>query len=123
MSSQIPAVFASLAKRCNVQEQEFFLLLYEGINTADEFFFRYNEMKALNTFVEDKMFNNFAAYDEGGNLALVPRGLDDDSKEAFNTSTDAACMRRLWTASQQLTKKDMSDMSMDDCRYDQCNTK
>ena len=112
MSSQVPAVFVSLAKRCNVAEQEFLVLLHAGVHTADEFFFRYNDASALNRFIETQLFENIGNYNEDESIQLSMRVHAE--LEAFKTSVEAGCMRRLWTTCGQMTKNELTSFSQPD---------
>ena len=108
----MPAIFRSLANRVHVRDSERAVLASKGIETADEFFFRYPNERSLEDWIEQYLYRFAGGYAADDTPQIYDRN-DGGTIAEFKSSEEVAGVRRLWLASMTLAKRDMDTLTAD----------
>lgn len=103
-------MFSALAQRVQVRVQEMNVLMSEGIDTADEFYFRLQSPEALEKYLKDVMFLSIGKVGEDGVVTLEARIAPADVDEFLRSSVVSA-VRKLWHAAKELSIQDLKNLS------------
>jgi len=108
MASKASTVFEQHAAKYDCAESDYLLLRREGIVCADDLYFRVNSSQELEDFMREKVFP-WSAYLENDQIVTFNRDSAEGDWQEWRRSADAAGLRRLWTISKDLAKKDLED--------------
>jgi hypothetical protein len=112
MASKVKSVFKSLAMRLEVEESDFLLLAYEGMESADDFFFKIPSVVKLEDYLEHDMYP-LAAYERfDGTIATFQRVAHDPiALRQWLRSKGAAAIRKLWEVSKSSAKRELDKLT------------
>jgi hypothetical protein len=105
-----PVMFQSLAGRCQVPEDDYYLLLAQGVTAPEEFFFKIPNEAALESWIVGTLYLQTGTSDDHGNFASQPRN-STLSVEEFTRSDITAAVRRLWYISKEMANNDLKNMA------------
>ncbi len=103
-------MFQSLAGRCQVPEDDYYLLLAQGVTAPEEFFFKIPNEAALESWIVGTLYLQTGTSDDHGNFASQPRN-STLSVEEFTRSDITAALRRLWYISKEMANNDLKNMA------------
>jgi hypothetical protein len=103
-------MFQSLAGRCQVPEDDYYLLLAQGVTAPEEFFFKIPNEAALEAWIVGTLYLQTGTSDDQGNFGSQPRN-STLSAEEFTRSDTTASVRRLWYISKEMANNDLKNMA------------
>jgi hypothetical protein len=110
MLAQAPVMFQSLAGRCQVSEDDYYLLLAQGVTAPEEFFFKIPNETALEAWIVGTLYLQTGTTDGAGNFGTQPRN-STSTVEEFTRSDATASVRRLWYISKEMANNDLKSMA------------
>ena len=102
-------MFQSLAARCAVAEEDYQLLLHQGLGTPDEFVYKVPNETTLEAFVAGTFFRNTGYADADGNFLSQPRNSVLEA-QTFAQGANASSLRRLWHISMELSAHELKSL-------------
>ena len=112
MTSRIPSVLQALAARLGVNDGEFYVLLAENIDTADELYSRIPNEDSMEDYIKEVLFLNEGIQNPDGSNThlLVPRN-STLTVPQFTRGSEAAQFRRLWRAAKDMAIEDLKNLA------------
>jgi hypothetical protein len=112
MASKVKSVFRSLAMRLEVDESDFLLLSHDGMESADDFFFKIPSVAKLEDYLEQDM-HPLAAYEQqDGTIVTFNRAANDPTPlRQWCRGQGAAAIRKLWEVSKSSAKRELDKLT------------